>query len=566
MSLYDGDHMNPEDHEAHYSVVTLESTLLLYAYELERTQQRAPTLPNSAQAHRSPPSQRTTTSSHSKTWKGKMTAGAKKLGLPFGKKTPADTVSLQTTTETVPESSYMYEKPEGSTLMSLEEESSPTEAMKYASQVQHQEQLKESGYDQMPGAMWEATAMAQIVQTMEAPGQQMSTVSSPGESPSWQEAARQWKASQGIRRGIPQSQESKALGPRPAPPAGYPGTQQTGLDESTESTLHDVIRCRSLAQIDTFQTLQSNLTPESSNNGQKRNTSEPGQMPSGNPQLHESHQLSPHPPSGEPSTRSPRKKTLSLSHFPDPQGPRPPTILMTKTHGESRQIQRSSSNTPMLTPRHGSEGSYLQTPMMRTRSSGGSQEPNPLPELPTQASQIGLTAGAGSADDYGTWPKPDITKLGPTQSSNPSLPPNQPSTLNPPSYPRESYSGGSMTGQTSETSSKVIEDTSHMSGTGTRYGSTEIPTSYDMNPFSTQPTISTDWTHGLEPGYKSTGSPMRENTKTIPPSTKGTTSSFKGPAPIPTDEELYRMNWDQFWWYMHAKLPYETYWSTSPQG
>ncbi|KAK0458211.1 uncharacterized protein EV420DRAFT_1479954 [Desarmillaria tabescens] len=173
-------------------------------------------------------------------WKGKMAAGAKKLGLPFGKKTSDNTASLQTTTVTVPESSYMYEKPEGSTLMSLEEESSPTEAMKYTSWVQHQEQLKESGYDQMPGAMWEAAAAAQIVQTLGVPSQQMGTASGPGESPSWLEVARQQKATD------------------------YPGTQQMEPDESMGSTLHDTIRRQSLAQIDTFQTLQSNLTPESS--------------------------------------------------------------------------------------------------------------------------------------------------------------------------------------------------------------------------------------------------------------------------------------------------------------
>ncbi|KAK0443688.1 uncharacterized protein EV420DRAFT_1484906 [Desarmillaria tabescens] len=248
--------MNQEDYKTYYSVTTLESTLLLYAYELERTYQRALTLPNSAQACHSPQSQKTTTSSHSKTWKGKMAAGAKKIGLPFGKKTSDETASLQTT-----ESSYTYEKPEGSTLMSLEEESSPTEAMKYASQVQHQEPSKESGYGQMLGTMWEVAVAAQIVQTMEVPGQWMSTPSGHGESPSWPEVAQQRKASQGIRRGIPQSQESKALDPRPAPPAGYPGTQQMGLDESMGSTLHDVIHHQSLAQVDMFQTLQSNLTP-----------------------------------------------------------------------------------------------------------------------------------------------------------------------------------------------------------------------------------------------------------------------------------------------------------------
>ncbi|KAK0445283.1 uncharacterized protein EV420DRAFT_1484339 [Desarmillaria tabescens] len=123
-----------------------------------------------------------TISLHSKTWKGKMAAGAKKLGLPFGKKTPDDSISLQTTA-TVPESSYTYKKPEGSTLMLLEEESSQTEAMKYASEVQHQEQSKESGSNQMPGAMWEAAVAAQIVQTLEVPGQQTSTASGPGESP-----------------------------------------------------------------------------------------------------------------------------------------------------------------------------------------------------------------------------------------------------------------------------------------------------------------------------------------------------------------------------------------------
>ncbi|KAK0454242.1 uncharacterized protein EV420DRAFT_1645141 [Desarmillaria tabescens] len=350
---------------------------------------------DSAQACHSPQSQRTTASSHSKTWKGKMAAGAKKIGLPFGKKAPDETASLQTT-ETVPESSYTYEKPEGSTLMSLEEESSPTEAMKYASQVQHQDQSKESGYNQMLGTMWEAVAAAQLVQTTERPNQQTSTPSDPGENPSWKEAAQQWKASQGIRRGIPQSQESKALGPRPAPPAGYPGTWQTELDESMGSTLQDVIRHQSLAQVDTFQTLQSNLTPENEPSGQKRNvapqpeilslsqTSGHGQIPPGSPQLHESHQSSPPHLLGEPSTLSPRRKTLSLSQSQNPLGPRPHTTPPKKTHGESRQIQRSySSSTPTQTHRPGSAGSYSQTPTRRTLSSGGSQEINPAEEPPT---------------------------------------------------------------------------------------------------------------------------------------------------------------------------------------
>ncbi|KAK0463254.1 uncharacterized protein EV420DRAFT_1476963 [Desarmillaria tabescens] len=426
---------------------------------------------DSAQAHHSPQSQKTTTSSHSKTWKGKMVAGAKKIGLPLRKKALDETASLQTT-ETIPESSYTYEKPEGSTLMSLEKESSPTKAMKYASQIQHREPLKESGYDQMPGTMWEVTAAAQIVQTTEVPGQQTSTPSGHGESPSWREAAQQWK------------------------------------------------------------TLQSNLTPENEHSGQKRNivpqpetelpsqTSGHGQTPSGSPRLHESHQLSPLHPSGEPSTQSPRKKTLSLSHSQDPLGPRPHTIPPKKTHGESRQMQTSySSSTLMQTLRRGSVESYLQIPTRRTLSSGGSQEPNPSPELPTyqiplkpssirQVSQTGLTAGAGSADDYGTWPEPDITKLDPTQSSNLSSNPNPPFTSNPPLYHKESFSGGSMRERTSTTSLKSTEGTLHMSGIGTRYGSTEIPTSYNMNPSSTQPTISTDWTRGLEPGYKSTGSPV----------------------------------------------------------
>ncbi|KAK0434982.1 uncharacterized protein EV420DRAFT_1653602 [Desarmillaria tabescens] len=38
--------MNTEDYETYYSATTLETTLILYAYELERTHQRAPTLPS----------------------------------------------------------------------------------------------------------------------------------------------------------------------------------------------------------------------------------------------------------------------------------------------------------------------------------------------------------------------------------------------------------------------------------------------------------------------------------------------------------------------------------------
>ncbi|KAK0452041.1 uncharacterized protein EV420DRAFT_1646002 [Desarmillaria tabescens] len=548
---------------------------------------------DSAQARHSPQSQRMTTSSHSKTWKGKMAAGVKRIGLPFGKKALDEAASLQMT-ETVPESSYTYEKPEGSTLMSLEEESSPTEAMKYASQVQHQDQSKESGYDQMPGAMWEAVAAAQIAQTTEQPGQQTSTPSGHGENPSWKEAAQQWKASQGIRWGIPQSQESKALGHQPAPPAGYPGTRQTELDESMGSTLQDVIRRRSLAQVNTFQTLQSNLTPENEPSGQKRNvapqpeisslsqTSEHGQIPPGSPQLHESHQSSPPHPSGEPSTLSPRRKTLSLSQSQNPLGPRPHIIPPKKTHGGSSQMQKSYlDSTPTQTHHPGSVGSYSQTPTRKTLSSGGSQEINPAEEPPTyqipsrtssikQVSQTGLTAGAGSVDNYGTWPEPDIMKLDLTQSSNPSSIPNPPSTLNPPLYHKESFSGGSMIGKTSTRSLKNTEGTSHTSGTGTRYGSTEIPIYYDMNPSSTQPTISTNWTRGLEPGYKSTGSPVQENIPMTNPSSvtpmREATSSYRDQVGNPTDEELYKMSWDQFWWHMHDKLPHETYWSSTPQG
>ncbi|KAK0467693.1 uncharacterized protein EV420DRAFT_1634945 [Desarmillaria tabescens] len=500
---------------------------------------------DSAQAYHGPPSQKTTVSSHSKTWKGKMAAGVKKIGLPFRKKAPDETASLQTM-ETGPESSYMYEKPEESTLMSLEEESSPTEAMKYASQVQHQEPSKESGYNQMPGAMWEVAAAAQIVQTTGVPGQQTSTPSSHEESPSWQEAAQQWKASQGIRRGIPQSQESKALGPQPAPPAGYPGTQQMGLDESMGSTLHDVIRCQSLAQANMFQTLQSNLTPENKPNLRAWADT-----------------------FGEPMTAriSPVESTSSIGGTLDTiieeENPIPLTLprssgAQTPYYPTEEDPWREQTDTDELLEQH----PHADSPPWQHRVlfTDTNKEDTVLwwftgAQSLAGTTNIGLTAGARSADAYGTWPEPDIMKLDLTQSSNLSSTPNPPSMSNPPLYHKESFSGGSMRERTSTKSLKNTEGTSHMSGTGTRYGSMETPISYDMNPSFTQPTISTDWTHGLEPRYKSTGSPVRENMPMMNPSLttpmRKVTSSSKDPVEGPTDEELYKMNWDQFWWHMH---------------
>ncbi|KAK0470207.1 uncharacterized protein EV420DRAFT_1473288 [Desarmillaria tabescens] len=336
---------------------------------------------DSAQACRSPPSQKTTTSSHSKTWKGKMAAGAKKIGLPFRKKAPDETASLQTM-ETILESSYMYEKPEGSTLMSLEEEFLLTKAMKYASQVQHQKPLKESGYDQMLGTMWEEAAAAQIVQTPEVTGQQMSIASSPGESPSWREAAQQQKERRVLFTDI--NEEDTVL------------WWFTGAQSLTGTT----------------------------------NISNPV---------------------------------------------------------ETELDQANHDLEPFLNPK---PTFYVKPPFISQR-------------------------------ELQWWV-----------------------------YDREDFK-------------QIFEEYR-------RYGSTEIPISYDTNPFFTQPTISTDWTCGLEPRYKSTGSPVWEHMQTTHPSLmtpmKKVTSSSRDPVGDPTDEELYRMNWDQFWWHMHAKLPYETYWSTTPQG
>ncbi|KAK0433902.1 uncharacterized protein EV420DRAFT_1488912 [Desarmillaria tabescens] len=362
---------------------------------------------DSAQARRSPQSRKMTESSHSQTWKGKMTAGAKKLGLPLWKKPSDDTTSLQTMTETVPESSYTYKKPEGSTLMSLEEESSPTEAMKYVSQVQHQKQLKESGYDQMPGAMWEAAAAAQIVQTPEVPGQQTSIASGPGESPLWPEAAQQWKA----------IEATSSIG----------GTLDTITEEENPIPL-----------------------------------------------------------------QLPRLSGAQTPYYPDDKDP----------WGEQ-------TDTNKLLEQH------------------------PHADSPPWERRI-LFADTNEEDTVLWW-----------------------------------FTGAQSLARTTDVSNLVetelnqadLADWPHC-----RYGSTEIPISYDMNPSSTQPIISTDWTCGLEPGYKSTGSPMRENMQTKPPSMRRTMSLSRDPAIDPTDEELYRMNWDQFWWHTHDKLLHETYWSTTPQG
>ncbi|KAK0455370.1 uncharacterized protein EV420DRAFT_1481246 [Desarmillaria tabescens] len=432
--------------------------------------------------------QRMMVSLHSKTWKGKMTAGVKKLGLSFMKKTSDDSASLQTMTATISESSYTYEKPEGSTLMSLEEESSQTEAMKYALEVQHQRQLKESGSDQMPGIRW----------------------------------------------GIPQSQESQALGPRPAPLAGYSGTQQTEPNKSMGSTLHDIIRRRSLAQVDTFQTLQSNLTPESSQNGQKRNV-------------------------------VPQPEKLSLSQTSDtsqtpPAGAETPYYYDDDPWGEHPQTESPQPERRVFFADGGPKDDTIIWWFTGAHSLAGTTDvPNPVEEELNQADH-------NDWPHCQIWPEPDITKLGLTQTSNPSFTQNPPSRSSHPLYHKGSFSGGSTRERTSISSSKNIEDTSHMSGTGIRYGSTEIPISYNMNPSSTQPIIQTDWTRGLEPGYKSTGSPVWENTQMNPPSTMKATSSFKDLVPVPTAEELYRMNWDQFWWHIHDSLPLETYWSTTPQG
>ncbi|KAK0463253.1 uncharacterized protein EV420DRAFT_1639406 [Desarmillaria tabescens] len=392
------------------------------------------------------------------------------------------------------------------------EESSPTEAMKYASQVQHQEQSKESGYDQMPGVMWEVAAAAQIVQTPEVPGQQTSIASGPGESPSWQEAAQQWKASRYI----------------PDPPIQPdPREREQWAEEECRAPARNTITIADLrAWADTF---------------------------------------------GEPTTAriSPVESTSSiggtLDTITEEENPIPLTLprssgAQTPYYPNDEDPWGEQTDTNELLEQHPHADSLLWE--RRVLFADTNEEDTVL----WRVSQIGLTAGAGSANDYGTWPEPDITKLAPTQSSKPSLPPNQPSTSTHHSYPKESYSGGPTIEQTSKTYSKDIEDTSHISGTGTRYGSMEIPTSYNTNPSSIQLIISTDWTHGLEPGYKSTSSPVRENMPMNPPSMRGTMSLFRGPAPIPTEEELYRMNWDQFWWNMHDQLPHETYWSTTPQG
>ncbi|KAK0435789.1 uncharacterized protein EV420DRAFT_1652964 [Desarmillaria tabescens] len=110
-------------------------------------------------------------------WKRVVTKVAQKVGLPWGKKTSADLASLQMTScqslphnyrppySTQPESTSISEELKDSMSTWLPEESSQTEAMRYASSIQQQEKMSQkTTSNQTMSSMWEVEVMRKAVE------------------------------------------------------------------------------------------------------------------------------------------------------------------------------------------------------------------------------------------------------------------------------------------------------------------------------------------------------------------------------------------------------------------